>query len=96
MRHKKTDRKTILPRIELTRSNLIIFIVGLVVIAAGFYLLSLPPWNNPLSLSVAPVVLLIGYLVIFPVAIFYGSRSRKSPEADSKPGAAEQRRSRSR
>lgn len=51
---------------------------GIGVIILGFVLLSLGmnAWDNPMSVSVAPVVLVIGYCVIIPLAIMRaGSRS---------------------
>lgn len=74
MKQKKAIPKRLIPKIELNLTNLILFGVGIIVLAIGFLLLSKDPWDNPLSLSVSPLVLLLGYLVIFPVAIFFGSR----------------------
>ena len=79
MKQKKAIPKRIIPKIELNLTNLVLFGIGIVVLAIGFWFLSKGPWDNPLSLSVSPLVLLLGYLVVFPVAIFFGSR-RKSKE----------------
>lgn len=48
--------------------------IGVAVIVVGFVLLSMGmnEWDNPLSVSVAPVVLVIGYCVIVPLAIMRG------------------------
>lgn len=45
--------------------------IGVAVIVVGFVLLAMGmnEWDNPLSVSVAPVVLVIGYCVIIPLAI---------------------------
>jgi len=75
MKRKTTKNNQILPKIALDKRNLLIFAVGIVVIAIGFFMIGRSPWDNPISLSVAPIVLLIGYLIIFPWAIF--SRKRK-------------------
>ena len=69
MKQKSIPEKRLLPKIVLDRRNLILFFTGLAVITVGFLLLSIGPWDNPLSRSVAPIVLLIGYLVIFPIAM---------------------------
>ena len=91
MKTKKIDKKRIIPKLELNTVNLALFIVGLVVLAVGYYLLSKGPWNNPLSLSVAPIVLLIGYLLVFPLAIFFGSRRKPEDAPDSRQVPAKKR-----
>ena len=63
---------------RLNQKNLIAFIIGTLVIGIGFILLSVSPWDNPISLSVAPIVLILGYLVIFPIAIFIGSKKAET------------------
>jgi len=84
MKAKSSTEKKLLPRIELNRYNLILFLVGLVVLIIGFILMSFGPWDNPLSRSVAPLVLLFGYLVVFPVAIFYRRKSGRSADTSRK------------
>jgi cell division protein FtsW (lipid II flippase) len=59
-------------------SNQIIFVAGLVVILLGFLLMNQYPWDNPLSMTYSPIVLLIAYIIIFPVAIFY--KKKHNPE----------------
>ncbi len=77
MKRKNQIDKKVLPRINLSVPNLLLFLAGLVVLVVGYILLSVGPWDNPVSRSIAPVVLLFGYLVIFPIAIFYrGKRKR--------------------
>lgn len=66
-----------LPSIDMGWRNILLFLVGLIILAVGFYLSSIAPWDNPLSRSVAPLVLLFGYLIIFPVAIFLRSGSER-------------------
>ena len=82
MKSKSNTEKRLFPMITLDRRNLIIFFVGLFVLAVGFIMLSIGPWDNPLSRSVAPMILLLGYLILFPAAIFFGGsiRGEKEPE----------------
>jgi hypothetical protein len=60
-----------------SRNNYVILIAGLLVLLAGYYFMNQGPWDNPLSLTVAPIVLLIAYVVIIPLAIYY-----KKPAGD--------------
>lgn len=46
--------------------------IGVAVIIAGFLMLAASiysSWDNPLSVSVAPVVLVLGYCVLIPIGI---------------------------
>lgn len=56
--------------------------IGVAVIVVGFVLLSMGmnEWDNPLSVSVAPVVLVIGYCVIVPLAIMRGRSGSSGQE----------------
>ena len=61
-----------------TKENYIILGVGLVIVIIGFLLMSQGPYDNPISLHVSPIVLLIAYLIIFPLAILF--KKKKSQE----------------
>ncbi|HBB25143.1 MAG TPA: hypothetical protein DCZ59_02645 [Bacteroidetes bacterium] len=61
-----------------TPTNFMMLGVGVATIVVGFLLLAtgIGQWDNPLAVDVAPVVLVVGYCVIIPVAIIrYGARS---------------------
>ncbi len=57
------------------KKNYLIFGIGIGILIVGFYLMSIGPWDNPLSLSVSPIVLLIAYLVVFPLSILYKKKN---------------------
>lgn len=42
---------------------------GLVVIIIGYIALMQGPYNNPLSVTVAPILLTIGYCILIPVGL---------------------------
>jgi purine-cytosine permease-like protein len=65
-----------------SRNNYFILIAGLITIFVGFYFMNQGPWDNPLSLTVAPIILLIAYIVIIPLAIYY-RKAPKNNEHDS-------------
>lgn len=60
------------------RTNYIIFGVGIGIIIIGFILMAQDPWDNSLSLSLSPVVLLIAYLIVFPFSILYRKKRNSS------------------
>jgi len=65
------DTRHWLSELPFTRTNYFLFIAGLIVIVLGYVLMGTGELNSTQALSVSPVVLLIGYLVIIPVAIMY-------------------------
>ena len=53
----------------LARKNRILFTAALATLTVGYALLSVPPADGPLSLTVAPLLLVLGYCVLVPAAI---------------------------
>lgn len=77
----KTTRKRPLWVLPLSTKNFIYIGAGIGVLLLGFILLSLgiyTGWDNPLSVSVAPVVLIIGYCVVIPWAIMARPKSEEN------------------
>lgn len=62
------------------KKNYIILISGIFIILLGFILMSQSPWDNTLSLTISPIVLLIAYVVIIPLSILYKNKSNSSEE----------------
>ena len=63
-----------------TRKNWSVFVAGLATIVAGYILLSIPPADGFLSLTLAPILLVVGYCVLIPVAILVRDRAAGGPE----------------
>lgn len=55
--------------IPFTGKNLKIFVAGLLVIGLGYVLLSIPPADGFLSLTLAPILLVLGYCVVIPISL---------------------------
>ncbi len=72
--------------LALESINYKILLLGLAVIIAGYFALDTSPYDNPIALDVAPILLVAGYCVIIPFGIIY---RRKKPAADSVGQAAE-------
>jgi hypothetical protein len=65
------------PPLGIERTHLVLYIAGLVIIVIGYLLMSVGPWDNPISRSLAPVVLLVAYIVVIPLAILWkGSKAK--------------------
>lgn len=54
-----------------TKLNYLLFGLGFVVLILGYFLLSTNPWDGFTSLTLSPVVLLLAYIVIFPLSILF-------------------------
>jgi hypothetical protein len=59
------------------RVNYRFFLAGIVVIVLGFIAMMQGPWNSFLSLHLAPILLIIGYCVLIPIAILKRSGKPK-------------------
>lgn len=68
--------------LPFTRKNWILFAAGLGVIAVGYALLRVPPADGFLSLTAAPVLLVLGYCVLIPAAILARDKSATGRPAD--------------
>jgi hypothetical protein len=75
---KKSRRDDVFP---FERENYLILLAGLVVIILGYLALSPKTVEGFFPLTVAPILLVLGYCIIIPVGIMY---RKKSPKDDSK------------
>lgn len=60
------------------KNNYLILLLGVVFIVVGFYFMSQGPWDSTASLVVSPVFLFIGYILIFPLSIFYRRKKEEN------------------
>jgi hypothetical protein len=59
------------------RSNYLIFLIGIGVIIVGYLAMTQGPYNSFLSLHLAPLLLVVGYCVLIPLAIMKRSKKPK-------------------
>lgn len=52
------------------KKNIYLFLIGLLNIVVAFILMAQPPVDGFLSRTLAPVILVIAYVIIIPIAIF--------------------------
>ena len=83
---KKKKQKAKLP---FTRKNYQLFGIGILTIIIGYIFLSIGPWNSFPSLTIAPIILVIGYLVIIPLAILYREKGPKEEKVKTEEQKAE-------
>jgi len=53
------------------KENYIFLVIGIISLIIGYILMAQGKWDNSISLSLSPVILLVAYLVFFPLSIFY-------------------------
>ena len=58
----------------MNKKNLILIAVGVLMLVIGFICLASGPADNPVSLTVAPIILSIAYLVIIPLGILWSGK----------------------
>jgi hypothetical protein len=91
---KQLTKEKLTPKKNIRRTDILvlepinykIIAAGLAVILLGYFALTASPWDNPVAITVAPILLMLGYCVIVPIGIIY--RGKKNVTADA-PAAGE-------
>jgi hypothetical protein len=60
--------------LDLTANNYKLFGLAILVIVIGYFFMAQGPVDGFMSLTLAPIVLIIGYCVIVPYAIFWKAK----------------------
>ncbi|MCY4353098.1 MAG: hypothetical protein OXC45_08330 [Gemmatimonadetes bacterium] len=69
------------PKLPYSKRNMWLFALGLAAIALGYVFLSLPPVDGFMSLTLAPLLLVLGYCVLLPIAVLSG-KEEDEPSTD--------------
>ena len=59
------------------KTNYIIFTVGLLSLILGYYLMASGSVNSFQSLTLSPILLFFGYIIIIPLALVYREKVNK-------------------
>ena len=60
-----------------TKMNYALLISALLALVLGYFLMAQSPWDGFTSLTLSPLVLLIGYVIVIPLAIMFNSSFTK-------------------
>ena len=60
------------------KSNYLIFSIGLALVIIGYIFMANGEVNSFQSLTLAPIMLFLGYIVVIPVSLFYRDKSKKN------------------
>ena len=61
----------------LNKKNLILIGLGVLLLVIGFFWLATGPAENPVSLTVAPLILVLAYLVVIPFGILWKGKDKE-------------------
>ncbi|MEW6655052.1 MAG: hypothetical protein AB1394_16510 [Bacteroidota bacterium] len=59
------------------KKNYVLLFCGIAILVLGYFLMAQPPWDGTTSLTLSPIVLLIGYVIVIPLAIMLKSAYHK-------------------
>ena len=68
----------------LNKKNIILIAIGVLLLVIGFLCLATGPADNPVSLTVAPLILVVAYMVVIPLGILF--TGKKQDKQDPKIG----------
>ena len=73
---KRPVRQAVTRHIDLPQGiNYLILCAGIAVILLGYIVMAMGDATSPLSMTVAPIILMLGYCVIVPVGIIYRKKT---------------------
>jgi hypothetical protein len=82
---KQIKKATVSPfNIYWGKKNYYLIFTGFIVIIIGFYFMTIGQWNSFPSLVISPILLIIGYVLVFPLSIFYRKKSPKESSEEVK------------
>jgi len=74
MKEKTKEQKPFIEKLTLGKVNYLLFALGIFLIILGYFVMGTGEVNSTQALSIAPIILLIGYLVVIPASILYKSK----------------------
>ena len=76
---KVVKKQEIAQEMIIGRKNIFLFLIGLLLIVIAFILMAQPPVDGFLSKTLAPIILVIAYLIVIPIAIFIRDKKVDKP-----------------
>jgi len=69
----KSSKKTFVSPFNIywDKTNYILLFAGILFVIVGFYVMSIGEWDSTTSLVISPIILFIGYVIIFPLSILF-------------------------
>lgn len=71
---KETKKNFVSPFQEYwTNKNYLVLLGGLAVLILGYFLMAQAPWDGFFSMTLSPLILLAGYIIVIPLSIMVKS-----------------------
>lgn len=61
-----------------SKNNYLLLLLGFGLLIVGYIFMSMGNWDSTSSLYIAPIILLIGYLIVFPAAILFRKNDKEN------------------
>ena len=71
MKEKINEKTEFITNLTLSKTNYLLFGIGILLIILGYFIMAKGEVYSVQSISIAPIILLIGYLVVIPASILY-------------------------
>ena len=65
-----------------SKNNYLLLLLGFALLIIGYYFMSMGKWNSFPSLVISPIILIIGYVIVLPIAILYRKKNVKEDSQD--------------
>lgn len=62
--------------------NIVLMLIAITTIVVGFVFLGKAPVNGTQTLTIAPILLTLGYIVLVPLAILFKGKTQGQQEGD--------------
>ena len=76
-KEKKLKYNKNLGGLNIQKGNIIIFFIAILTIMLGYYFTSIGPFDSTSSLTIGPVILVIGYVILIPLSILWNKIEKK-------------------
>ena len=61
----------------MDKKNIILIALGVLLLVIGFFCLAQGPADNSVSLTVAPLILVLAYVVVIPLGILFSGKKKQ-------------------
>jgi hypothetical protein len=71
MKEKTKEKTEFIANLTLSKTNYLLFGIGVLLIVLGYVIMGTGEVYSTQSITIAPLILLLGYLVVIPASILY-------------------------
>lgn len=79
-KEKDTENLHIFEGWNFSKTNYAIFGLGLLLIILGYVIMAMGSVNSFQSLTLSPILLFIGYIILIPISLIYRDKNGQAPD----------------